>query len=76
MNRRRSAAPAFRIETMTRLSSARAFRALSLWFEQRRTRAALGAMGARDLADLGLSAAPETQGLELIGYERARRQNR
>lgn len=61
---------------MTRLSSARAFRAVSLWFEQRRTRAALGALGARDLADLGLSAAPDAQGLDLIGYERARRQRR
>ena len=59
---------------MSRLSTSKAFRAVSRWIEERRSLAMLGAMGARDLADLGLSGAPDAQGLDLIGYERARRQ--
>ncbi|QLP96321.1 MAG: DUF1127 domain-containing protein [Rhodoblastus sp.] len=61
---------------MTRISTSRAFRAVSRWFEERRSLAQLGAMPSRDLADLGLSSAPDAQGLDLLGYERARRQRR
>ena len=61
---------------MSRLSSSRAFRAVSRWLEERRSRTALGALSSRDLADLGLSGPPDAQGLDLIGFERARRQRR
>lgn len=59
---------------MTNSASSRAFRFLSRWIEERRMLAMLGAMPSRDLADLGLSGAPDAQGLALVGYERARRQ--
>lgn len=61
---------------MSRLSSSRPFRAVSRWLAERRTLAALGAMPDRDLADLGLAHAPDGRGLDLLGYERARRQRR
>jgi len=74
MKRRFAAAPGFKETTMTLISTSRAFRAVSRWIEERRSLAMLGAMPARDLADLGLSNAPDAQGLDLLGYERARRQ--
>jgi hypothetical protein len=52
----------------------RAFRSVSRWFAARREAAALGAFSSRDLADLGLSHAPDAAGLDLVGCERARRQ--
>lgn len=61
---------------MSRIVTSKAFRAVSRWIEERRSLAMLGALPARDLADLGLSHAPDGQGLDLIGYERARRQRR
>lgn len=57
-------------------SASRAFTALSRWFASRRASASLGQMSGRDLADLGLSHAPEGDGLGLVGCERARHQGR
>jgi uncharacterized protein YjiS (DUF1127 family) len=60
---------------MTSFAPSRAVLALSRWLDERRARAMLGALPARDLADLGLSGALDAQGVALVGYERARRQN-
>ena len=59
---------------MTSFAPSRAVLALSRWLDERRARAMLGALPARDLADIGLSGAPDPQGIALVGYERARRQ--
>jgi uncharacterized protein YjiS (DUF1127 family) len=57
-------------------SASRALRAVSRWISARRDAALLSQMSGRDLADIGLSHAPEADALGLVGCERARRQAR